>query len=184
MQKNDEILVENFLAGDEAAFESLLERYLRPIYNFLYQLTSERSALDDLTQITFVKAWKNMHRFDQSRSFKTWLYSIAKNTAYDYFKKKKTVPFSFFESTDGYNKLEEIEEDAALPDELLEKKDLAKELEKKLEEIPKPYKIILMMHYKDDLSLSEISEILGVPYNTIKSQHQRALLALRKKFVK
>jgi RNA polymerase sigma-70 factor, ECF subfamily len=207
MQKNDKNLVENFLAGDDSAFESLLKRYLKPIYNFLYQLTGDRSALPDLTQITFIKAWKNLRRFDPRRSrfatlrgrqnkslapyrtegsgsgFKVWLFAIAKNTAYDHFKKKKTLPFSFFENNEGHNKLEEIEEDKLLPDEILERQDIIRELEEKLKELPKNYRIILLMRYKDDLTITEISEIIGVPYNTLKSRHQRALAALRKKFL-
>lgn len=182
MEIEDRKLVENFLSGDDSAFEQLLKKYLKPVYNFLYQFTGDRTALDDLSQITFLKAWKNLRRFDQSRSFKTWLFSIAKNTAYDFLKKKKSIPFSFFENGEGYNKLEEIEENKLLPDEILERQDLTQEMEKKLKEIPQAYRIILFMRYKDDLTIAEISEILGLPYNTIKSQHQRALAALRQKF--
>jgi RNA polymerase sigma-70 factor (ECF subfamily) len=180
MESENKKLIENFLDGDEASFERLLKKYLKPVYNFLFQLTHDQATLDDLTQVTFIKTWKNIRRFDQSRSFKTWIFSIAKNTAYDYFKKKKTAPFSFFEDDQGYNKLDEIEEDKILPDEMLERKNLFRELEKKLEVLPKNYRLILLMRYKDDLTLSEISDILGMPYNTIKSQHQRALLSLKK----
>jgi len=81
--------------------------------------------------------------------------------------------------------LEEItDENILLPDEILGKKDLAREISAKLKELPDRYRIILLMCYKDDLSLSEISEILGMPYNTIKSQHQRALRILREKLEK
>lgn len=182
MIEEDRQLVKNFLVGDDAAFELLLKRYLKPIYNFLFLLTGDRSALDDLTQVTFIKAWKNLRQLDTSRSFKTWLFAIAKNTAYDHLKKKKTVPFSFFENADGYNKLDEIEENEMLPDEILNRKNLATELEEKIKKIPAQHKIILLMRYKEDLTLSEISEILGMPYNTIKSQHQRALFSLKKMF--
>lgn len=182
MAEDDRKAIQNFLSGDDPAFEHLLKKYLKPVYNFLFQLVGDRSVLDDLTQVTFVKAWKNIQRFDQTKSFKVWLFSIAKNTAYDYFKKKKTIPFSFFENDAGYNKLDEIAEDKILPDEILERKNIASELEEKLNELPKNYRIILLMHYKDDLTLQEISEILGMPYNTIKSQHARAGLSLRKAY--
>ena len=183
MIEEDRHLVENYFEGNDSSFEMLLKKYLKPVYNFLFQLTRDRSVLDDLTQVTFLKAWKNLRRFDQSRSFKTWLFTIAKNTAYDYLKKKKTIPFSFFENESGYNKLDEVEEDKNLPEEILERKSLSREIEEQLDDLPKNYRIILFMHYKEDLALSEISEILGVPYNTIKSQHQRALLILRKAFL-
>ncbi len=180
MEKTDQQLAKDFLEGDETAFEELVKKYLKPVYNFLYRLTSDSSEPDDLAQITFIKAWKNLKCFDQSKSFKIWLFTIAKNTAYDYLKKKKTIPFSFFEDTEGNNKLENISEDKILPDEFLEKADAAKELEDALEKIPSRYGIILLMRHKDDFSLQEISEILNISYNTIKSQHQRGLLALKK----
>lgn len=179
MEKDDKQLVENFLAGDGQSFESLVKRYLKPVYNFLYRLTNDASALDDLTQITFIKVWQNIKKFKQDKNFRTWLYTIAKNTAYDYFKKKKTTPFSFFEDSEGNNKLENISEDEILPLELLGKADAAKELEIALSKISDQYRIILLMRYKDGFSLQEISEILNLPYNTVKSQHQRGLKALR-----
>jgi len=182
MKLEDIKLVENFLAGDDGSFEILVKKYLKPVFNFLFQITSDRDTLDDLTQITFIKVWKNIKKFDETKNFKVWLFTIAKNTAFDHIKKKKTIPFSFFETDDGYNKLDEISEDSILPDKILEKKDLAKDLEEKLKKLSELYRIILLMHYKDDFSLSEIAEILDKPYNTIKSQHQRGLKVLKEKF--
>jgi RNA polymerase sigma-70 factor (ECF subfamily) len=142
-------------------------------------MTSDQAVLDDLTQITFIKAWKNIKRFDQEKNFKVWLFTIAKNTAYDYFKKKKAIPFSDFIDAEGNNRLEEVSEVSVLPEDFLDQQNLSQVLESKLEEISAPYGIILLMHYKDDFSLAEIAEILGKPYNTVKSQHNRALKALK-----
>ncbi len=76
--------------------------------------------------------------------------------------------------------MEKISEEKPLPDEILMRQDLEGELEKKLQELPDVYRVILTMRYKDDFSLQEIAEILNVSYNTIKSQHARALASLRK----
>lgn len=178
-EKEDKQLVESFLAGDERSFELLLKKYLKPVYNFLFRLTNDRYALDDLTQTTFIKVWRNIKKFNTDKNFKTWLYTIAKNTAYDYFKKKKTIPFSSFIDAEGNNKLENISDQDILPLELLEKADTAKTLETALDKISDQYRLILTMHYKDDFSLQEIAGILNLPYNTVKSQHQRGLKALR-----
>ena len=77
------------------------------------------------------------------------------------------------------NKLENLVEDGPRPEDFLERADSVKLLEKALAKISDQYRLILMIHYKDDLTLQEISEILSLPYNTVKSQHQRALKALR-----
>lgn len=182
--QTDEQLVKKYLSGDESAFSELLEKYLKSIFNFLFYLTRDATISEDLTQITFIKAWKNIQKFDQSKSFKTWLFTIAKNSAYDFFKKKKTISFSSFTDEEGNNKLENVSSEDILPDEILEKKDLAKEMEVKLGQIPEKYRIILVLHYKEDFSLSEIAKIIGSPYNTVKAYHARALFALRKAFLK
>jgi RNA polymerase sigma-70 factor, ECF subfamily len=179
MEKSDEKIIEKYLSGDEAAFSEIVKIYLKPLYNFVFRLTNDRDAAEDLTQISFVKAWRNMKRFDPERNFRTWLYAIAKNTTFDWFKKKKELPFSKFEDEKGGNALENISDDNILPDEILEKKNIAKELEKILEQLPTQYRAILLLHYKEGFSLHEIAEILGESYNTIKSRHARALIRLR-----
>lgn len=179
-EKKDNELVEKYLAGDDEALKTLVCRYLKPVYNFLYQLVSEKTALDDITQVTFIKAWKNLNHFDPNKNFKVWLFTIAKNSAYDYLRKKKTIPFSRFLDGEGNNVLENICADEILPDEILEREDFARDLGEKLKKIPDHYRIILLMRYKDDFSLQEIAEILEKPYNTIKSQHGRALASLKK----
>lgn len=176
----DSLLVDNYINGKEEAFEKLLNKYLKPVYNFIFRLTSDRSAADDLTQDTFVKAWRNIGSFSRDKKFKTWLFTIAKNTAFDYFKKKKAIPFSNFADEEGNSELDNLSDNEILPDELLAKADSAELIEKKLSEIPDPYRIILLLHYKEDFSLSEIAKILDKPYNTVKSRHQRALAKLKR----
>lgn len=172
----------DFQSGDERAYEQLLHEYLSPIHNFIFQLTRDREATEDLTQETFIKAWKYRARFDEKRSFKTWIFTIAKNTTYDFFKKKKSIPFSSFEDEEGNTSLEAVDEKTLLPDELLEKNESTESLEKALSKVPELYRTLLVLAYREDFSLTEISEILHTPYNTIKSRHQRALKLLQKAF--
>jgi RNA polymerase sigma-70 factor, ECF subfamily len=175
-------LIDIFLAGEEPAFSELVKKYLKPVYNFIFRLVYDRDSAEDLTQETFLKAWKNMKRFDPDKSFKTWLFTIAKNTAFDYLKKKKEIPFSNFTDEEGENWLENIADENFLPDELLELKNISEELDAILEKLPWHYRAILILHYKEDFSLHEIAEILDEPYNTIKSRRQRGLAILKKLF--
>ena len=138
-------------------------------------MVRDREQVEDLTQETFVKAWKNMKRFDQKRNFRTWLYTIAKNTAYDWLKRKKEIPFSTFTDEEGESWLENVADENILPDEILKRKNISEELDVIIQKIPPHYRAILLLHYKEDFSLHEIAEILGEPYNTIKSRHQRGL---------
>lgn len=180
MDANDNKLVEEYLRGREEAFAELLKKYLTPVHNFLYRITNSKEVAEDISQDAFLKVWKNMRRFDQNRNFKTWLFAIAKNTAFDYLRKKKELPFSMFADEEGANGLEEIKDEEMLSDEILERKDITRDLENVLEKIPEYYRAVLLLHYKEDFTLHEVAEIIGDPYNTIKSRHQRALARLKK----
>jgi RNA polymerase sigma-70 factor (ECF subfamily) len=181
--RNDEALVTWALAGDDMAFAELLRRYLSPIGNFLYQLVRDRDTAEDLTQETFLKAWKNLRRFDRSRSFRTWLYVIARNTAFDHFKKKKEIPFAVFGDDDEEgNTLLDIQDEEILPLAALERDDIVSELEEKLSSMPPEYRAILLLRFREDFSLAEIAVIQGEPYNTTKSRYLRAIRMLRGAF--
>jgi RNA polymerase sigma-70 factor, ECF subfamily len=176
----DEQLVERYLTGDEEALRTLIERYLKPIYNFVYRYVGDEGSAEDITQDTFVKAWKHLKRFDQKRRLKTWLFTIAKNTSLNWIKKKKPALLSEFENWEGENELSEsIADPSPLPEKLFERSELSVTLSSALNELNPNHRIVLLMHYKDDFTFREISESLGKPIHTVKSQHRRALIKLR-----
>lgn len=186
MERNEIAVIEASLLGNEKAFEELVSPYLQPVYSFVLSLTHDAVMAEDVTQETCIKVWRHLDRFDTRRRFKTWVFAIAKNTAFDALKKKRDFPFSAFlqeedEEVEGAWS-ERIADDSPLPDELLARADAAKFLEQRLERLPAGFQQILRLRYQEDFSLSEISEILGEPYNTIKSRHGRALLSLRQAF--
>lgn len=176
---DDRSLIEAHFAGDEKAFEQLLEGYLSSVYNFVFQMARDRETTDDIVQESFIKAWKHLADFDREKSFKTWLFTIAKRTAYDHFKKKKALPFSVFDDGEGGNIFEEIEDEQMLPDEIIGREEAAADLDRALARLPEGSRAILLLAYREDLSLQEIAEVLGEPYNTVKSRHNRALRKLR-----
>ena len=188
MERNETTLIEESLAGDGKAFEELLSPYLQPMYSFVLSLTHDVLMAEDVTQETCIKIWKHLTRFDSEKSFKTWIFAIAKNTAFDALKKKRDLPFSAFSQGED-DEVEEpwserIADESPLPDELLARADAAQFLERKLRMLPEGFRRILSLRYRDDFSLSEIAEILGEPYNTVKSRHGRALSGLRRVFEK
>src|SRR6266567_2337668 len=113
MGNSDEQLVVEFLSGDDKALKKLIEKYLKPLYNFTYQLTRDPGAAEDITQDVFVKVWQNINSFDNQKKFSTWIYAIAKNTALDFLKRKKSFSFSVFEKEDGTNFLEYVEDSSS-----------------------------------------------------------------------
>lgn len=183
MNYTDEQLVKDFLTGDEKSLELLVNKYLKPLYNFTYQLTRNKEASEDIVQDVFVKVWKNMSKFDTKKKFSTWIFAIAKNTAYDFLKKKKTIPFSAFAGEDGNNILECIEDETILrSQELMQNMDNVKDVQKFVASLPAKVQIILSLYHDQGFSLKEIAEILSSSPNTIKSKYRRAILWLRKKY--
>lgn len=171
--------MENHLKNDDKALELLISPYLKPIYGFIFQFVKNAPDAEDITQEVFIKAWRNLKKIKQIK-FKAWLFSVARNTAIDFLRKKRAIPFSDFENETGENILiNNLEDEADLPDEILAKQDLAKKLNDAIEQLPLPYRLTLLLHYKENLTFQEISECLDEPLNTVKSRYRRALIQLK-----
>ena len=166
---------------DEKIFELQIKKYLKPVYGFAFRYVGNREDAEDVTQETFIKAWKNLKKFDQRKSFKTWIFTIAKNTAIDLLKKKREHVFSEFEIGDGENSLLALLRDQGfLPGELAEKKDAALILAKSIWALSPKYRAVIAMRHNGDFAFHEIAARLGESINTVKSRHRRALAVLRK----
>ncbi len=181
---SDRALVEAYREGDEGGFAALVERHLSMTYKFTYRYLQNADDTNDVVQEVFLKAWKHLQRFDVERNFRTWLFTIAKNTAFDFMKKKRPVLFSKIE--EGNNDLDAFlapylaSFGADLPDAALEKKQVKERLEGVLAGLSPAYRTVLTLRYVEHMKFREIAELLAEPIDTVKSKHRRALLALQK----
>jgi len=181
MDHSDQQLIADYLAGDEKSLEVLFGRYLKSIYSFTYRYAGGGQDAEDVTQEVFVKVWRQIKKYDQSKSFKTWIFSIAKNTAIDFLKKKKAIPFSEFENEGGENMIiETLADPSPLPTELLEKAGMRQMLTSAMDKLSPKYRMVLFLRYNDHFNFREIAESLGEPLPTITSRHRRALIKLKK----
>ena len=181
MKTFDQYLINRYLNGDQKSLEVLIQHYLKPIYSFTYRYVGNRQDAEDVTQEAFVKVWRNLKKFDQQKSFKTWIFAIAKNTAFDHLKKKKAIPFSYFENEKGENMIvETLADPSPLPNELLERTGVAQMLTSAMEALSPKYRMVLFLRYNDHFNFREIAESLDEPLNTVKSRHRRALIMLKK----
>ena len=182
MNKNrsDKELIINYLEGNQESLEILIKQYLKLIYSFTYRYVGNAQEAEDVTQEVFVKVWRNLKKFDQEKSFKTWIFSIAKNTAIDHLKKKRAIPFCEFENEEGENMITETLADPfPLPHELLEKAGIAHLLTSAMGKLSLKYRMVLFLRYNDHFNFREIAESLGEPLNTVKSRHRRTLVMLK-----
>ena len=184
---SDQELINKYLTGDSEAIELLIKRYLKPVYGFSYRYVRNSEEAEDITQETFLKAWRNLKQFQKGKNFKTWLFTIAKNTAIDFIRKsrsasggKRAVPFSFFDTADGENFLENVLPDPApLASQLAERFDLQGIISRATHLLSAKHRTALALRYNDNMSFREIAETLGEPVHTIKSRHRRAIIKLK-----
>ncbi len=180
MERDDKRLIADAIQGDDDAFAFLVQRHLSAVYNFAYHFAGKEEA-DDIAQETFLKIWKNLKKFRPEENFKTWMFAIARNTAIDHMRKKRESVFSDFADSEGENFLEDsLADTEALADEIFARAEEKRHLEKQIEELPPLYREALLLRYQSDFTFEEIGLILKKPLHTVKSQHRRALLLLRK----
>ncbi len=176
----DEQLVIEYLAGDESAFAILVKRCLPIVYGFSRQYSGDKDRVADITQEAFIKAWRSIKKFDTTKSFRSWLFVIAKNTALDWLKRKQEFPFSSFETNDEQESFwESIVDFAPSPSAVADNKILAEKISNHFIELPVHYRSVVLMHIDEGLTFKEISKRLQKPLNTVKSHYRRALQLLK-----
>jgi RNA polymerase sigma factor (sigma-70 family) len=181
MEETDEELITRYTAGDQRAFKVLVDRYTNPLYNFVARFVGTLYAAD-VVQDAIIKAWRNIKRFDSAKSsFKTWVFTITRNTVIDHLRKKKSIRFSDIDGGTPETSFEEnITDDAPRVDEVFDTIQDKEYLESLLSKLPTHYQIVLSLYYQEDMTFAQIGETLDKPLNTVKSHHRRALALLRK----
>lgn len=175
-QEEERQLILSLKEGNLGAFEKTLLLYEKQIFNHIYRLVGQLQDAQDLLQETFIKLYKNRSRIDTNKSFKAWLYKIATNTTYDWFRKKSHYR--------GQISLDEIDEekfetiDTQSPYYRIE---ASNDVAGALEGIKAAYRNILLLYYRDGFSYEEIADILGIPLNTVKTHLSRAKKQLKEK---
>ena len=181
-EKTDEEIIALYKNGNIEAFKNLIDRYLTPIYNFAARATNQSDA-PDIVQEIFIKIWKHIKRFKPKKaSFKTWLFTVARNTITDFLRKKKSVSFSDMDSRDSniYSFAENIPDEKPLSDQSLQKLQDRELLNKILKKLPLVERKILKLHYQENMTFKKIGAVLKKPLHTVKSIHRRLLAKLRK----
>ena len=174
MEKTDEQLVSESILDTEGSFDELVKRYTRPVYNFCYRLTGGIQTAEDCTQETFIKVWKSLKKYDPEKSFRSWVFTIARNTTTDFLRKKKAIPFSNL-SVDELRFEDTVQDTADLPEAFLAKAEDRAFLEKLLDELSPESKSVILLHHQEGLTFDEIGTIMGKPMNTVKSWYRRAI---------
>jgi RNA polymerase sigma-70 factor (ECF subfamily) len=175
---DDSELVGRYLEGERFAFNELVDRYQERLLNFIYRTIGDRDRAEDLVQETFVRVYRHLHRFDQSKKFSTWAYTIASNLAKNELRNRSRNPLVLFQAIkknwDADHRPLEFEDSTYAPDDLFRKRHLREKVEAAVAELPEHHRVVFVLRELEGKTYEEISEITGVTLGTVKSRLNRA----------
>src|ERR671938_48605 len=175
---DDAELVTEFLHGEERAFQELVERYQTRLLNFIYRTIGDRERGEDLVQEVFIRVYRHLHRFDRSKKFSTWIYTIASNLAKNELRNRSRNPLVFFQTIkrnwqDDDRPLQ-FEDSSSRPDDMYRKRHLRELVEASVSQLPDHHRQVFVLRELEGKSYEEIAEITGCNLGTVKSRLNRA----------
>ena len=179
MKTDDVVLIQLTLAGDEAAFASLVGKYQEQVHAYAYRKTGDFHIAEDITQETFFEVYRNLAKLRDSAKFSAWLFAIANYLCIAWFRKNQSKSkllrenYTINTETDTYSRYVALENER---DAVEAQRELAQKLLSMLKESDRQ---LITLHYFEEMTSAEISNYLGVPQNTIKSQLHRARQRLK-----
>lgn len=174
--------IQKALNGDEQAYQAILERYQRGIYNLIFQMVKNREETEDLVQETFIKAFRALDSYNEQYAFTTWLYKIAYNNCIDSIRKRKlkTSPLDKPIQTREGEVQQQIRDDSTSPEHHYLYAEKKKILDDCIQKLPEAYREVIMLRHQEDRSYEEIAEMVQVPLGTVKARIFRAREMLKR----
>jgi RNA polymerase sigma-70 factor (ECF subfamily) len=179
----DTELLTAVMAGDGTAYRGLVEKYQGRVFAMVYGMVRNREDARDITQESFVKAYRSLSTFRLESSFYTWLYRIAMNLAIDFVRKRKRRETGGFDdqiaTRDGDGSIAEVHHEEG-PSRQLERKQLFGRIMDAMEKLPEDQRQVILLRELEGLQYKEIADVMGVPEGTVMSR----LFYARKKLQK
>src|SRR5690606_23801193 len=167
-----------FLDGEERAFQELVQRYQTRLLNFIYRTIGDREKAEDLVQEVFIRVYRHLHRFDRSKKFSTWIYTIASNLAKNELRNRSRNPLVLFQTIRAGFQDEErplqFEDSSMRPDDLYRKRHLRELVEQSVAQLPPHHREVFVLRELEGKSYEEIAEITSCNLGTVKSRLNRA----------
>lgn len=175
---DDSGVVTAFLGGEERAFEELVVRYQTRLLNFIYRTVGDRERAEDLVQEVFIRVYRHLHRFDRSKKFSTWAYTIASNLAKNELRNRSRNPLVLFQTVkknwQDEDRPLEFEDSSTRPDDMYRKRHLRQVVEESVAKLPEHHRDVFILRELEGKSYEEIAEITGCNLGTVKSRLNRA----------
>ena len=168
----DASLVQETLAGSQASFQTLIERYQGRVFALARHYTRNPVDIEDLVQETFLKAYGRLDSFQHQSSFFTWLYRIAVNTILDSMKRRGRSPVQAVEDPEVLATPAPTQ--ISGPSSGIEREEITRITHEVLDELPEIFRTVLVMREFEDLAYQDIADVLGIPIGTVESRLFRA----------
>ncbi len=170
MDKNehlsDELLVTRIQNGDIPAYEILVRRYQNKLLRFARRIVNNTEDAEEVVQDTFINLYKTVERIDTAKKFTSYLYTVAKNSAISYVRKRHMHV--------SVQDIPEIPDESLTPEEFTEKAVIKESIKTSLHKLPVKYRTVISLYYFRDLSYEEIAGKLDIPINTVRTHIKRA----------
>jgi RNA polymerase sigma factor (sigma-70 family) len=178
----DGTLAQQTLAGDQTAFEKLVQRYSSSLFNFICRFLNDYDAASDILQQVFTQLYISLPNLRTGEPLKAWLFQVARNRCLDELRRKRVIHFSELQAPnedDDLSPLAIIPDNSPLPEDVAEHHDLQKILQDAIACLPPKFRAVVLLRYTAQLSFSEIGRVLQMPEATAKTYFQRAKPLLR-----
>mgnify|MGYP000943458897 CR=1 FL=1 len=174
------LIIKRAQEGDLDAFEEIIGRYKKSVYNLCLRMLYNRNEAEDVAQEAFIKIYKGLRSYNGKSKFSTWVLKITSNACIDFMRKRKmnTVPIEDYRTSDGG-----IEDTSNSPESSYMAYELKKEVEVAVKSLPEKYRMMIIYYHFMNLSYKEISDILNEPMTIVKNRLYRARLMLRNKLM-
>ena len=175
---DDSSVVAAFLAGEARCFDEMMRRYQDRLTNFVFRMIGDRGRSEDLVQETFVRVYRHLQRFDQSKKFSTWVYTIAGNLAKNELRNRSRNPLVLFQTIkrnwDADQRPLEWEDNTYRPDDLFRKRALKSMVDAAVDQLPEHHRTVFLLREMEGKTYEEIAEITDTNLGTVKSRLNRA----------
>ena len=178
----DELLIRRAQRGDADAFEQLLLEHQKNVYNLCYRMAGDPDDAMDLSQETFLRAWRCLDQYQFASAFSTWLYRLCSNICIDFLRKRRrhqTVPLTF-EDADGEEQTYAVPDAQPLPEEQVELKLTRETLAAAMAQLLPEHRAVLQLRVVNEMSYEQIADVLDIQIGTVKSRLSRARNQLKK----
>lgn len=178
---SDERLLADFIAGDQGAFRSLVERYSPELFRFVSRFTRNVAVAEDVIQETFVQVYQSAGGFEVGRRLRPWLFTIAANKARDQLRarsRKREVPIASgggSEDSETASYLDFLADDELAPHQVMEENETRQRVKMIIDRMPENLREVLVLGYYQRFAYKEIAEILSIPLGTVKSRLHAAV---------